>query len=322
MGSTNGTYDVAIVGGGPAGSTAATLLKKYAPELRVIILEKEFFPRDHIGESMLPPICAVLNEMEAWDAVEAAGFPVKIGASYTWGRNSDRWDFDFYPVERWRDEPRPAKYKGQRRFTAFQVDRSQYDTILLEHAQSCGAEVRQSVKVDEVLRDGDRVAGLKLNTGEVVTAQYYVDGSGTVALFRRAFDIGIDPNLELRNIAVWDYWTNADWAVEIGTGATRIQVRSLPYGWIWFIPIGPTRTSIGVVCPADYYKESGLSAEELYQKSLQLQPEIRKLLQHATVRGRLSPVAIGRIWPTASSARTGSSAAKQPGLPIQFFPRA
>lgn len=288
MASNNGNYDVAIVGGGPAGSTAATLLKKYAPEMRVIVLEKEIFPRDHIGESMLQPICHVLNEMGVWDAVEAAGFPIKIGASYTWGRDSDRWDINFYPIEKWRDEPRPAKFEGQRQLTAFQVDRSIYDKILLEHAQSHGAEVHQGTRVDEVLTKGDRIEGLKLNGGETITAQYYIDGSGTVALFRRALGIGIDPNLELRNIAVWDYWQNADWAVEIGVGATRIQVRSLPYGWIWFIPIRSSRTSIGVVCPAEYYKQSGLTAEELYYQSLRRQPEIWKLLVNAEPEGRLT----------------------------------
>ncbi len=288
MVSNKSACDVAIIGGGPVGSTAATLLRKYAPELHVLVVEKEIFPRDHIGESLLPPICTILNEMGAWDAIEAAGFPVKIGASYTWGRDQDRWDFDFYPVEKWRDEPRPGRYEGQRRFTAFQVDRSRYDQILLDHAQAKGAEVRQGTRVDEVLVNGDRIEGLKLDTGEVVTAQYYIDGSGTAALFRRALGIGIDPKLELRNIAVWDYWTNAEWAVEIGVGATRIQVRSLPYGWIWFIPIGATRTSIGVVCPAEYYKQSGLTAEELYARSLQLQPEIQKLVRSATAEGKIT----------------------------------
>ena len=84
--------------------------------------------------------------MGVWDAVEAADFPIKIGASYTWGRDNDRWDINFYPIEKWRDEPRPAKFEGQRRHTAFQVDRSIYDKILLDHAQSQGAEVRQGVK--------------------------------------------------------------------------------------------------------------------------------------------------------------------------------
>ena len=222
--------------------------------------------------------------MGVWDAVEAAGFPIKIGGSYTWGRDNDRWDINFYPIEKWRNETRPAKFEGQRRHTAFQVDRSVYDKILLEHAQSRGAEVRQGTRVDEVLVKDDRIEGLKLHNGETITAQYYIDGSGTVALFRRALGIGIDPNLELRNIAVWDYWQNADWAVEIGVEATRIQVRSLPYGWIWFIPIGLSRTSIGVVCPAEYYKESGLTSEELYDQSLRRQPDIWKLLANAKPR--------------------------------------
>ncbi len=288
MHSSDGGYDVAIVGGGPAGSTAAILLKKYSPDLRVLLLEKEVFPRDHIGESMLLPICLILEEMEVWDAVEAANFPIKIGASYTWGRDCDRWDLNFYPIEKWQPEPRPAKFEGQRRSTAFQVDRSRYDKILLDHAQSRGAEVRQGVRVDEVLVNGDRIEGLKLSSGEIVTAQYYIDGSGTMALFRRALGIGIDPNLELRNIAIWDYWRGADWAVEVEGGATRIQVRSLPYGWIWFIPIGADRTSIGVVWPAEYYKETGLTSEELYHQSLQRQPQIWNLLRHARAEGRLT----------------------------------
>ena len=89
------TYDVAIVGGGPAGSTAGTLLKKYGPDLRVLILERENFPRDHVGESGLPPIGHILAEMGVWNQIEAAGFPIKIGATYRWGKTKDLWDFEF-----------------------------------------------------------------------------------------------------------------------------------------------------------------------------------------------------------------------------------
>ena len=249
MASNNGTYDVAIVGGGPAGSTPATLLKKYAPECASLYSRKKYSRATISAKACCRQSVGSCDEMGVWDAVEAAGFPIKIGASYTWGRDNERWDINFYPIEKWRDEPRPAKFEGQRQHTAFQVDRSVYDKILLEHAQSRGAEVRQGTRVDEVLTKGDRIEGLKLASGETITAQYYIDGSGTMALFRRALGIGIDPNLELRNIAVWDYWRNADWAVEIGVGATRIQVRSLPYGWIWFIPIGPTRRVLAWYVP-------------------------------------------------------------------------
>jgi len=114
--------DVAVVGGGPAGSTVATLLKKYNPDLRVVVIEKERFPRDHIGESQLPFIGHILDEMGCWDKVEAADFPIKLGATFTWVRHGDTWDFDFYSAEDFVDEPRPAKFVGQRRYTAFQVD--------------------------------------------------------------------------------------------------------------------------------------------------------------------------------------------------------
>ncbi|MEM7519327.1 MAG: tryptophan 7-halogenase, partial [Planctomycetota bacterium] len=230
-------YDVAIIGGGPTGTTTGTLLRKYNPELRVVILEREKFPRDHIGESQLPTIGQVLNEMGVWDKVEAAGFPVKIGASYTWGRNHDRWNFDFLPIEHWADQPRPAGFRGRRQQTAFQVDRAIYDNILLRHAEECGCEVREETRVKEVLHTEDHIDGLQLDTGETVVARHYVDGSGSASILRKALGVGTWAPSELSNVAFWDYWEDADWAVEIGASATRIQIRSLPYGWIWFIPI-------------------------------------------------------------------------------------
>ncbi|MCA9283440.1 MAG: tryptophan 7-halogenase, partial [Phycisphaerales bacterium] len=182
--------DVAIIGGGPTGSTAGTLLRKYAPGLRVIVLEKETFPRDHIGESQLPTIGQILHEMGVWEDVEAAGFPIKIGASYTWGRDHDRWNFDFLPVETWVDRPRPGTFEDLRQLTAFQVDRAIYDEILLRHAQRCGCEVREGTRVEEVLHTEDRIDGLRLDSGETVVARHYVDGSGAASILRKALDVG------------------------------------------------------------------------------------------------------------------------------------
>ena len=83
-----GKYDVAIIGGGPGGATTGTLLKKYNAGLRVLILEREQFPRDHVGESQLPPISPILHEMGCWDKVEAANFPIKIGGTFRWGQSA------------------------------------------------------------------------------------------------------------------------------------------------------------------------------------------------------------------------------------------
>ena len=142
--------DVAIIGGGPAGCTVGTLLKKYAPRLKVSIFERDLFPRDHVGESQLPIIGTVLDEMGCWDKVEAANFPIKVGATYRWGRTSDLWDFHFLENGDLQPEPRPGKYEGQRRRTAFQVDRAIYDKLLLDHAGSMGCEVHQDAGVRRV----------------------------------------------------------------------------------------------------------------------------------------------------------------------------
>ena len=274
--------DVVIVGGGPAGTTVASMLRKYNPDLTVLVLEKEKFPREHIGESQLPGISPILHEMGVWDKVEAAGFPIKLGATFTWGRNKDVWDFDFYPAEEFVDEPRPGKFAGQRTFTAFQVERAIYDTILLRHAEEMGAEIREQTRVREVRTDGDRITGLLLDDGSEVRARWYVDATGHVGLLRRALGVESHAPAELRNVAFWDYYDDAEWAIHIGTGGTRIQVRSLPYGWIWFIPIGPTRASVGVVCPSAYYKEQGLTPAEMHARAMEEQPEIRHLLRNAT----------------------------------------
>ncbi|MFG0294000.1 MAG: NAD(P)/FAD-dependent oxidoreductase [Phycisphaerales bacterium JB050] len=287
-------YDVVIIGGGPAGTTCASLIKKYNPEISVVILEKAKFPRDHVGESQLPGVSAVLHEMGVWDKVEAANFPVKIGASYTWGREADQWDFDFYPIERYVDEPRPAKYVGQRQSTAFQVDRAVYDEILLRHAEELGTAVFEETRVTSVNRDTadpDAIESLTIQTADgaqqQVRGRFYVDASGAVGLVRRAMEVSGWVPEELKNIAIWDYWQNAEWSVRIGVGATRVQVRSLPYGWIWFIPLGPTRTSIGLICPAAKYKEFGLTPAQLYEKALYEQPEIRGLIKNATSEEKL-----------------------------------
>ena len=279
-------YDVAIIGGGPGGSTCAALIKQYNPNLNVIILEKEKFPRDHVGESQLPPISDILQEMGCWDKVEAANFPIKIGATYRWGHSPELWDFEFLPIKDFKDEPRPAKYEGQRRQTAFQVDRLVYDDILLRHAESRGVEVREETQVSKVHRDGDRVTAFELKDGSEITATHYVDASGHVGLLRRAMGVETDSPTSLQNIAIYDYWENTEWAVEIGVGGTRVQVMSVGFGWIWFIPLGPTRTSIGLVCPAKYYKESGRKPEELYLEALAGEERIAALTKNATRRGK------------------------------------
>jgi len=275
--------DVAIIGGGPAGSTAGSLLKKYRSALKVHIFERDRFPRDHVGESQLPLISKILDEIGVWDKVEAAGFPVKIGATYRWGRTKDLWDFEFIPDGKFEPAPRPSRYAGQRRLTAFQVDRAKYDEILLRHAERLGCVVREGCGVADVSpTEEDRVGCLRLESGEEVKARYYIDASGHSGILRRKMGVGVNSPTTLQNIAIWAYWRNAKWASTVGVGGTRVLVLSQSAGWVWFIPLGPDRTSIGLVLPVGFLKESGKKPEALYREALAADPVLRPLLSAAT----------------------------------------
>ena len=150
-----------------------------------------------------------------------------------------------------------------------------------------GAEVREQTQVIDVHRQGDRVTGFELRGGEIITASHYVDASGHIGVLRRAMGVESEIPTHLQNIAIWYYWQNAEWATHIGVGGTRIQVMSLSDGWIWFIPLSPTRTSIGFVCPQEYYKQSGKTPEELYRDALSREPRIGALIKNATCEGTL-----------------------------------
>jgi flavin-dependent dehydrogenase len=270
-----------IIGGGPAGSTVGSLLKRHRPQMDVTIIEREKFPRDHVGESQLPTINDILMELGVWDKVEAANFPIKIGATYRWGNSDDLWDFEFIPGQDFTQTERPGKFEGQRMQTSFQVDRAVYDKILLDHSKELGCEVREETRVVKVHRDGDRVTGLELEGGEMVVGDYYIDATGHTGILRRAMEVKVEEPTNLKNVAFWDYWRDADWAVTIGKDGTRVQVLSLGYGWIWFIPIGPDRTSVGLIIPAAYLKESGKKPEEIYLEAIHTDDRVGPLLKNA-----------------------------------------
>lgn len=297
-------YDVAIIGGGPGGSTTGALIKKYAPHLSVAIFEREQFPREHVGESQLPPISAVLDEMGVFDKVEAANFPIKIGATYRWGQSEKLWDFEFIPLPAYVPQERPRKYEGQVREIAFQVERAIYDEILLNHAKELGCEVFMPAKVTQIGSDGDRVTHLEIDQDKHVTATHYVDASGNSGILRRNMGVGINSPTTLQNVAFWDYWTNTEWASKFDGGATRVLVMSIGCGWIWYIPLGPTRTSIGFVCPAQFYKTQGKSPKEMYDFAISQEPLIAELTANAT---RDNDVRSTRDWSYVAERLTGEN---------------
>ncbi|MCB9934613.1 MAG: tryptophan 7-halogenase [Planctomycetes bacterium] len=281
-------FDVAIVGGGPGGSTVGALIRKYMPALSVAIIEREAFPREHVGESQLPPVGRVLHDMGAWDKVEAANFIVKLGANYTWGKQTEPWLFGFVSNDQIRDEPRPARYEGWRQKVAFQVDRASYDDILLRHSAELGCQVLQPVGVREVVHADDEIRELRLDDGRVVTAKHYVDASGDAAVIRRALGVKVDVPTALQNVAFWEYWQKPGLNSSLlETRTIRILIRSLPYGWLWYIALDENRSSVGLVTPAEYFQKSGKSPEALYHESVKLEQSVNRLLAEAAPDGKV-----------------------------------
>jgi flavin-dependent dehydrogenase len=292
MSDKNGSYDfdVLVVGGGPAGSTVGSMLRTYNPGLSVGIMDKENFPRDHVGESQLPGVSNILAEMGCWDKVEAQNFPIKLGAVYRWGNDMEPWNFDFVDHSLIPTTPRPHKYEGGRTRTAFQVDRKIYDKVLIDHAAEIGCTVDQGVQMTNVNKDGDRILSMDFSDGRTRTAKHYVDASGAPAVVRRQMGVETSAPDELRNIAFWDYWDGADWGVDLGVDVNRIHVRSIAYGWLWFIPISRTRTSVGFVTLSKHFKSTGLSKEEMYEKALKDEPFLSGLLANATRQNKVRAI--------------------------------
>lgn len=238
--------DVVVVGGGPAGSTAATLLARAGFKVR--LFERERFPRLHIGESLLPATLAVLDGIGVFDAIKAEGFKRKLGATMCWGRDSEPWTWYFRETNK--------------RFPhAYQVWRPRFDEILLDHSRACGVDVHEGTGVKRVVFDGDRATGIELKSGERIGAAMVVDASGQSSLIARQRSLKVwDP--EFRNLAVYGYFKDCAHLNPPDDG--NIFIESYANGWLWKIPLANGMSSIGAVVDREFgakaIRASGLRA--------------------------------------------------------------
>jgi flavin-dependent dehydrogenase len=224
--------DVIVIGGGPGGSTAATMLARKG--LRVLLLEREYFPREHIGESLLPASMPILEELGVLPAVQAEGFLPKWGATMVWGREPDPWSWYFRETNK--------------RFPhAYQVWRPRFDQLLLENARGAGVDVREGHAVSEVLFDGDRASGVRYTADgreSVIQAQIVVDASGQGAVLGHRLDVRRWDSF-FQNLAVYGYFVGAQRLPP--PDETNIFIESYEHGWFWNIPLHTGVMSVGAV---------------------------------------------------------------------------
>jgi flavin-dependent dehydrogenase len=277
--------DLLVIGGGPAGSTLAGLVKKHAPSRRVVLLERCPGPRHHVGESLLPGLVPVLKELGVFEKIDAAGFPKKIGANYLWGKNGEIWENDFNDVNVTEMLARHGGVLPEKLEYAWQVRRSLYDEILLRHAETLGVEVVRGAAAAKPLEKGGKMTGVEAVVGgrrRRFEAALTADCSGQAGFLSRFKPVRSYDD-RLKNMAVFAYWKGARWKYRY-TGhpdKTKIFVCSTKRGWFWYIPIDEGIVSVGLVASAAALKAEKKAPEKIYLDELARCAEIAPLLKGA-----------------------------------------
>jgi len=283
-------FDVAVIGGGPAGSTAASYLAKAG--MSVLLIESDIFPRAHVGESLVPATTPVLLEIGAMDKVEEAGFPKKYGAAWTSAepRTVPHNGFtglthNFRAAEILFGE---RDQTGVDRDYTFHVDRGKFDLILLQHAASLGATVVQGIRVLEVDFDHPDFVALRCRMGasEInVSARMVVDASGRSTFLGRQLSVKV-PDAVFNQYAIHTWFEGLDRdALAVNpeqSGYIFIHFLPIKDTWVWQIPISDTVTSIGVVTQKKRFAAAATDHEKFFWDSIESRPDLAKELRGST----------------------------------------
>jgi flavin-dependent dehydrogenase len=262
-------YDALIIGGGPGGSTAATLLARAGKQ--VLVLEKERFPRFHIGESLLPYNRRIFEELGVLPELEAMGFPAKLGAQFHLGNRSKALKLVF----------RNGQFTRETR--AFQVERATFDHILLKHARASGAEVREGWTVSNYSAEpGQVTVQARERDGQLQSFQgkFLLDASGRGNFTGNKEKLRI-VHPHLKKVALFGHFEG----VELDSGPARgdtVIVR-LENKWFWLIPVSDRKVSIGCVMDQEEFAQARQAPDALFSRLWQSSAEMRARMAHATL---------------------------------------
>jgi len=263
--------DVIVIGGGPAGSTASTLLTQHG--CRVTLFERDHFPRFHIGESLIPETYWVLKRLDMLPKMQQSHFVKKHSVQFVNAAGKLSAPFYFFD-----NKPHECSQ-------TWQVVRSEFDLMMLNNAREHGVTVHEGIRVVDVLFDGDRAVGVTVQTAggarQDVQAKVVVDASGQNGLLQNRFRLRVwDPILNKG--AIWTYWKGAYRDIGRDEGATIVIQTPSKQGWFWYIPLHDDLMSVGVVAPFDYLFKNRGEREQTYQEEVDRCPAVKERLSKAT----------------------------------------
>jgi FADH2 O2-dependent halogenase len=282
-------FDVVVIGGGPAGAAMGAYLGKAG--VKCAILERELFPRPHVGESLVPSSTRVFKDLGFLAKMEEARFPRKYGASWTSEQSKAVYSHDWKGLEagsnaeiRFDEREQP----GVDRDHTYHVDRGKFDLMLLQHAYELGATVCEGVRVTDVAFDAGSDAVVRFTLGRkelAMTARLVVDASGRHTVLGNQLKLKVkDPVFDQYAIHTWFDGFDRSALAANKDFVDYIHIHFLPItnSWVWQIPITDTVTSIGVVTQKANFAKTRASREQFFWEALKSRPQVYEAVRLST----------------------------------------
>jgi flavin-dependent dehydrogenase len=264
------SYDVIVIGGGPAGTTLAALLQRHGHAC--LVLNSSTFPRYHIGESLIPQTYGTLERLGLLAKMRASHFPVKHSVRFVGRSGAEAEPFYFSET-----------IEGERAQT-WQVERSEFDQMCLDLALEEGADVHMGARVHKVLFESEQAVGATVQFDgderpRTIRARVVVDASGRATVLGK--QLGLKEAVpHLNKASIWSYYRGGERREGIDAGETTVLMIE-DRGWFWYIPLPDDLVSVGVVASPEYLFDESQDFEKVFMREVQRCRPLYSLLEKA-----------------------------------------